>query len=67
MIRELSTLLGARIPLLESLDSLVAQQEGNFDSKDFCESLPMGRERVFVGASLASARPKILCALRVSA
>lgn len=55
MVRELSTLLGAGIPLLESLDSLVAQQEGNFGSKAFRESLLMVRERVAAGGSLAEA------------
>jgi general secretion pathway protein F len=50
-VRELSTLLAAGIPLLETLDSLVAQQQ----SKGFRESLLLVRERVAAGSSLADA------------
>lgn len=50
-VRELSTLLAAGIPLLETLDSLVAQQA----HKGFRESLLLVRERVAAGCSLADA------------
>jgi general secretion pathway protein F len=56
-VRELSTLLAAGIPLLETLDSLVAQQS----HKGFRESLLLVRERVAAGSSLADSmrdRPK---------
>ena len=49
-VRELSTLLAAGIPLLEALDSLVAQQKGRFR-----DSLMAVRERVAAGSSLAEA------------
>jgi type II secretory pathway component PulF len=49
-IRELATLLGAGIPLLESLDALVKQHHGRFRV-----SLQMLRERVAAGAGLADA------------
>lgn len=49
-IRELATLLGAGIPLLESLDALVKQHRGGFRT-----SLQMLRERVSAGSSLAEA------------
>ena len=49
-IRELSTLLASGIPLLDALDSLVAQHQGGFR-----ESLLQLRERVAAGSSLAEA------------
>lgn len=49
-IRELSTLLASGIPLLDALDSLVAQHQGGFR-----ESLLQVRERVAAGSSLAEA------------
>lgn len=49
-VRELSTLLASGIPLLEALDSLVAQHKGGFK-----ESLLQLRERVAAGSSLAEA------------
>jgi type II secretory pathway component PulF len=54
-VRELSTLLAAGIPLLESLDSLVTQQQGGWGSRGFRESLLLVRERVAAGSSLAEA------------
>lgn len=54
-VRELSTLLGAGIPLLEALDSLVAQQQGGWGGRGFRESLLLVRERVAAGSSLAEA------------
>jgi type II secretory pathway component PulF len=49
-IRELATLLGAGIPLLEALDTLSAQYRGSFRS-----SLMRVRERVSAGMGLAEA------------
>lgn len=49
-IRELSTLLASGIPLLEALDSLVAQHQ-----RGFKDSLLQLRERVASGSSLAEA------------
>jgi general secretion pathway protein F len=49
-VRELATLLGAGIPLLESLDTISNQYRGRFRS-----SLLMLRERVAAGGSLAEA------------
>lgn len=49
-IRELSTLLASGIPLLEALDSLVAQH-----GRGFRESLLQVRERVAAGSGLAEA------------
>jgi len=49
-VRELSTLLGAGIPLLEALDTLANQYRGSFRS-----SLLMLRERVAAGSGLAEA------------
>jgi type II secretory pathway component PulF len=49
-VRELATLLGAGIALLESLDTLANQARGSFRS-----SLLMLRERVAAGSSLAEA------------
>lgn len=49
-VRELATLLGAGIPLLEALDTLTNQYRGNFRS-----SLLALRERVAAGYSLAEA------------
>jgi type II secretory pathway component PulF len=49
-IRELATLLGAGIPLLESLDALANQHRGRFQA-----SLLAVRERVAAGSSLAEA------------
>jgi general secretion pathway protein F len=49
-VRELSTLLAAGIPLLESLDSLVAQQQGGFTGRGFRESLLLVRDRVAAGS-----------------
>jgi general secretion pathway protein F len=49
-VRELATLLGAGIPLLESLDTIAGQYKGNFRS-----SLLVLRERVAAGSSLAEA------------
>jgi general secretion pathway protein F len=49
-IRELSTLLGAGIPLLESFDALANQHKGAFRA-----SLLMVREQVAAGSSLAEA------------
>jgi type II secretory pathway component PulF len=49
-VRELATLLGAGIPLLEALDTLTHQYHGSFRS-----SLLMLRERVSAGCSLAEA------------
>ena len=49
-IRELSTLLAAGIPVLEALDSLVEQHQGQFR-----ESLLLLRENVASGTSLADA------------
>jgi type II secretory pathway component PulF len=49
-VRELATLLGAGIPLLESLDTLAGQYRGSFRS-----SLLMLRERVSAGSGLAEA------------
>ena len=49
-IRELSTLLASGIPLLEALDSLIAQHQ-----RGFKESLLQLRERVAAGSSLAEA------------
>jgi general secretion pathway protein F len=50
MIRELSTLLAAGIPLLEAIDSLVLQQTGGFK-----QSMMVLRDRVAAGGSLADA------------
>ena len=50
MVRELSTLLAAGIPLLESIDSLVQQQTGGFK-----QSMMVLRERIAAGGSLADA------------
>jgi general secretion pathway protein F len=49
-VRELATLLGAGIPLLEALDTLSNQYRSSFRS-----SLMMLRERVAAGCSLAEA------------
>jgi type II secretory pathway component PulF len=49
-IRELATLLGAGIPLLESLDALAQQHRGSFRA-----SLLAVRERVAAGSSLGEA------------
>ena len=49
-VRELATLLGAGIPLLEALDTLANQYRGSFGS-----SLLLLRERVAAGTSLAEA------------
>jgi general secretion pathway protein F len=49
-VRELATLLGAGIPLLEALDTLANQYGGSFGS-----SLLILRERVAAGTSLAEA------------
>ena len=49
-VRELSTLLGAGIPLLEALDTLASQYRGSFRS-----SLLTLRERVSAGTGLAEA------------
>lgn len=49
-IRKLSTLLASGIPLLEALDSLVAQH-----NRGFRESLLQLRERVAAGSGLAEA------------
>jgi general secretion pathway protein F len=50
MIRELSTLLAAGIPLLEAVDSLVLQQTGGFKT-----ALHLLRDRIAAGTSLADA------------
>lgn len=50
MVRELSTLLAAGIPLLESIDSLVQQQTGGFK-----QSMMVLRDRIAAGGSLADA------------
>jgi type II secretory pathway component PulF len=50
VVRELATLLGAGIPLLEALDTLSGQYRGSFQS-----SLLTLRERVAAGAGLAEA------------
>jgi general secretion pathway protein F len=50
MVRELSTLLAAGIPLLESIDSLVLQQTGGFK-----QSMMVLRDRIAAGGSLADA------------
>jgi general secretion pathway protein F len=49
-VRELATLLGAGIPLLEALDTLASQYRGHFRS-----SLMVVRERVSAGSGLAEA------------
>lgn len=49
-VRELATLLGAGIPLLEALDTLAKQYKGSFGS-----SLLILRERVAAGSCLAEA------------
>jgi type II secretory pathway component PulF len=50
MVRELSTLLAAGIPLLEAIDSLVLQQTGGFK-----QSMMILRDRISAGGSLADA------------
>jgi type II secretory pathway component PulF len=50
MVRELSTMLAAGIPLLEAIDSLVQQQTGGFK-----QSMMVLRDRVAAGGSLADA------------
>jgi type II secretory pathway component PulF len=50
VVRELATLLGAGIPLLEALDTLSGQYKGSFRS-----SLFVLRERVSAGSGLAEA------------
>ena len=50
LVRELATLLGAGIPLLEALDTLAGQYRGSFGS-----ALLVVRERVAAGSSLAEA------------
>jgi type II secretory pathway component PulF len=50
IVRELSTLLGAGIPLLDSIDSVAEQYHGRFR-----EVLLLLRERVAAGVSLAGA------------
>jgi general secretion pathway protein F len=50
MVRELSTLLAAGIPLLEAIDSLVQQQTGGFK-----QSMMVLRDRIAAGGSLADA------------
>lgn len=50
MIRELSTLLAAGIPLLDAVDSLVLQQQGAFKT-----ALVVLRDRIAAGTSLADA------------
>ena len=63
MIRELSTLLAAGIPVLESVDSLVQQYTGAFKS-----SLLTLRDRIASGASLADAmreQPDVFDALSI--
>jgi type II secretory pathway component PulF len=62
-VRELATLLGAGIPLLEALDTLAGQYKGNFRS-----SLQVLRDRVSAGSGLAEAmreQPAIYDALCV--
>lgn len=50
MIRELATLLGVGIPLLESLDTICRQHQGRFRT-----SLLLLRDRISAGAALAEA------------
>jgi general secretion pathway protein F len=49
-IRELSTLLGVGVPLLEALDTIARQHEGRFHA-----TVLLLRDRVAAGSSLASA------------
>jgi general secretion pathway protein F len=63
MVRELSTLLAAGIPLLDAIDSLVLQQTGSFKS-----SLLVLRDRIAAGSSLADAmreQPDVFDALSI--
>jgi type II secretory pathway component PulF len=62
--RELSTLLGAGLPLLESLETIAAQSSRRFQTR-----LLLLRERVIAGASLAAAmqqQPDLFDALAVN-